>query len=153
MSVPITRAEESQAADILKLQRLSYQSEAELYGDWMLPPLVQTLPEITAEFSNQYFLVAWQGSEIVGSVRATLQGDLCRIGRLIVHPKHQRQGIGRALMRAIETSHPQASMFEVFTGHKSTANIAHYQSHGYKISGRAPVSDKVTIVALQKPHT
>ncbi|MGH1466024.1 MAG: GNAT family N-acetyltransferase [Cognatishimia sp.] len=153
MPVHITRAAESQAAEILVLQRLAYQSEAELYDDWKLPPLTQTLPEITAEFANQHFLIARRGSEIIGSVRAAMQGNLCRIGRLIVHPDYQRQGIGRALMCAIETAHSIASIFEVFTGHKSIANIAHYQSHGYKVSGRVSVSDKVTIVTLQKLHT
>lgn len=34
------------AAAILALQKLAYQSEARLYDDYSLPPLTQTLPEM-----------------------------------------------------------------------------------------------------------
>lgn len=42
----IGKATVEDAVEILALQRLEYQSEAHIYGDWMLPPLIQTLEEI-----------------------------------------------------------------------------------------------------------
>ena len=39
----ITQATAEDAAAILALQRLAYQSEAEVYGDFSIPPLTQTL--------------------------------------------------------------------------------------------------------------
>ena len=47
--IHIARACLSDAAEILSLQRLAYQSEARLYGDWSLPPLIQSLPELIEE--------------------------------------------------------------------------------------------------------
>ena len=38
------------AQEILALQKLAYQSEAEIYNDFTIPPLHQTLDEIKAEF-------------------------------------------------------------------------------------------------------
>lgn len=39
-AVTITIAGRDDAAAILELQRLAYQSEAELYQDWNIPPLI-----------------------------------------------------------------------------------------------------------------
>ena len=59
-SVDIEPATRENATDVLDLQRLACQSEAELHGDWSIPPLVQTLAELTAEFGRCLFLNASQ---------------------------------------------------------------------------------------------
>ena len=51
----------------------AYLSEAEIYNDYSIPPLIQTLKEIRQEFSQQVFLNALEEGEIVGSVRAYLE--------------------------------------------------------------------------------
>jgi len=61
-----------------------------------------------------------RGGEIIGSVRAEQSGETCAIGRVIVHPSCQRQGIGSCLMQAIEARFPSARRYELFTGEKST---------------------------------
>lgn len=38
------------AKDILDLKKLAYQSEAEIYKDWNIQPLTQTVKEINSEF-------------------------------------------------------------------------------------------------------
>lgn len=47
------------------------------------------------------FLVAEQGSEIVGMIRGTYDGSRAVIYLASVHPDYQRQGIGRALVLEI----------------------------------------------------
>lgn len=47
------------------------------------------------------FLVAEQEGQIVGLVRGTYDGSRAVIYLASVHPDYQRQGIGRALVRAI----------------------------------------------------
>lgn len=42
----ITAASPADAAAILALQKLAYQSEARLYNDFSIPPLLQTLEEL-----------------------------------------------------------------------------------------------------------
>ena len=149
--VQVSIAEEVDAEAILALQKLAYRSEAELYGDWSIPPLVQTLGDIRAEFTQATFLKAATGSTIAGSVRARMHERTCVIGRLIVHPDFQRQGIGTLLMDAIESAFPAAARFELFTGDKSEGNIRLYTRLGYRVFRKEQLSSYVTLVFLEKP--
>lgn len=146
----ISRAERADAEAIIQLQRLAYQSEAERYNDWSLPALTQTIESLQTEFAQQIILKAVKGDDIIGSVRAFMQQDICKIGRLIVHPQHQRQGIGSQLLHSVETLNRQALLFELFTGSKSLDNIRLYQKHGYSISHSEKLSSGVELVFLQK---
>ena len=56
--VDIKRALLEDVETILHLQMQAYLSEAEIYNDYSLPPLIQTLNEIKQEFSQQVFLKA-----------------------------------------------------------------------------------------------
>lgn len=140
------------AETILQLQRLAYQSEAELYQDWSIPPLTESLAELLAEFDRQLFLKASCGQppQLVGSVRAQLDGSTCAIGRLIVRPDFQRQGIGSKLMHEVERRFPQARRFELFTGHRSVRNLSFYQRLGYSPFREQRLSNQVTLIFLQK---
>jgi len=150
MDVSIAQATPDDASEILALQKLAYQSEAELNDDWTIPPLTQTLPEIMSEFEAKVFLKAVCEDKIIGSVRAALDSGTCQVGRLIVHPDYQRRGIGTLLMNKIETAFPQAERFELFTGIKSINNIRLYQTLGYRKYHEEDLSPKVRIVFMEK---
>ena len=150
INVEIQTAQLEDAAAILALQKLAYRSEGELYQDWSIPPLVQTPEEIRAEFGTKTFLKAERGGEIIGSVRAEQSGETCAIGRVIVHPSCQRQGIGSCLMQAIEARFPSARRYELFTGEKSTGNIRLYERLRYRIFRRERLSERVTLVFMEK---
>ncbi len=147
----ITEAAIADAQDILDLQKLAYQSEAEIYNDFSIAPLTQTLEELREDFKNKVFLKSVMHGKIVGSVRAYLEEDTCHIGRLIVHPNYQNYGLGRKLMHKIEARFPQARRFEAFTGHKSRRNIYFHQRLGYKIFKRERVSELRDRVFMEKP--
>lgn len=150
MDVRIVQATIEDIPEILELQKLAYKKEAILYDDWTILPLTQTLSEIQAEFENSVFLKAQFEARIIGSVRALFNSGTCKIGRLIVHPDYQRQGIGSLLMRNIEHSFPNAQRFELFTGMKSIDNIMLYQKLGYKEYHKQDLSQKVRIVFMEK---
>lgn len=146
----IERAIISDAEEILSLQKLAYRSEAEIYNDFNIPPLVQTLESIEKDFENQYFLKAVMDGKIVGSVRAYTKEGTCYIGRLIVHPDFQNRGIGTDLMNEIERIFNTCRRFELFTGDKSERNLYFYQKLGYKIFKKAKITDQTMIVYLEK---
>jgi RimJ/RimL family protein N-acetyltransferase len=150
----ITPATPDDAQDILTLQRLAYQAEAAIYEDCTLPPLLDTLDDLTGRFESRQFLKVVDGDRIVGSVRAFLEGETCFVERLIVHPDHRRQGIGTALLKRIESVFSSARRFELFTGHKSAANIRLYEWAGYRAFRQQQVNEKVTLVFMEKmaPH-
>ena len=150
--VLIERASVADAAAILALQKLAYESEARLYDDWSLPPLVQTLDSMRGDIESLVVLKAIDDGEIVGSVRARLADGVCHVGRLIVQPHRQRGGVGTRLMRAIERrpEFAQTHKFELFTGSRSEGNIRLYERLGYRRSREQALSPGVTLVFMEK---
>jgi ribosomal protein S18 acetylase RimI-like enzyme len=146
----ISRASVDDAEEILALQKRAFGRQAELYEDWSLPPLVETLEQMRDEFADHAFLKVVAGHKIVGSVRASVDGGVCHIGRLVVEPDYQRKGLASALMRAIEGEFPTVARFELFTGTKSEGSIRLYERLGYVPSGTKMVSAKVSHVTLTK---
>ena len=63
------RATALDAEEILALQKIVYQNEAEMYDDWTLTPLKQTLAEMRTDFESRVFIKAVVGGKIVGSIR------------------------------------------------------------------------------------
>ena len=147
--VQIARATREDAAAILELQKLAYQSEARLYDDWSLPPLTQSLESLEQEFEHSVVLKAMDGRQLVGSVRARESDGVCHVGRLIVHPARQGTGIGTLLLREIERA-SAAARFQLFTGSRSEGNIRLYQRLGYQRSHERQLSPAVTLVYLEK---
>jgi ribosomal protein S18 acetylase RimI-like enzyme len=148
-NIEIARVED--APEILALQKLAYREEAELYDDWAIPPLIQTLEQLQVDFGGQVFLKAVEEDRLIGSVRAYQQEGTCYIGRLIVHPDFQGRGIGTRLMQEIEAAFPQARRYELFTGERSTRNLHLYHKLGYIEFRRQALSEKVTLVLMEKP--
>jgi len=149
-SLVIEPATVADCATILALQRLAFRTEAELYDDWALPPLVQTLEELQREFAASLVLKATLSGQLVGSVRARQEQEIWCIGRLIVHPEVRCQGIGSALMRAIEAQCGASARFELFTGSRSTDNIRLYRQLGYQMRRRQQAGPKVELVFMDK---
>ena len=98
------------AAEILALQKTAYQSEAELYDDFTLTPLRQTLEELQKDFDDKVFLKAVMDGKLIGSVRAYQWQSSCFIGRLVVHPMYRNFGIGSRLLKEIEACFPAAAV-------------------------------------------
>ncbi|MEU6234498.1 GNAT family N-acetyltransferase [Kitasatospora sp. NPDC047058] len=155
MSVIISAADAGDAEQILKLQYLGYQSEAELYGDWTLEPLTQTLESLRGELSEQQFLVARLGDEVVGTVRGRIDPDgIARIGRLVVHPRMQRHGLGGRLLEALERRLAEdgrpLTAYRLFTGHRSLGNLRLYTRQGYRQTAVEQVDGRLSLVHLEK---
>ena len=146
----IRLANKSDLPEVLNLQKFAYKEEAEIYGDYSIPPLTQTLEQLEEEFSKKTILVAEINNIIVGSVRAEAISGTCHIRRLIVSPDFQNQGIGTRLLAEIEKKFRSSIRYELFTGQKSEKNIYLYQKLGYCIFKSEKMSDKVNVVYLEK---
>jgi len=168
------RAEKRDAPEILALQKIAYQSEAELYGDDSLPALQQTLEDLENDFGEQIngdtqnlsvdaseprvenhaqgmiFLKAVVNGKIIGSVRGYASGEAAYFSRMIVHPYFQGRGIGKRLLEEIEAAFPAAKRFEAKTGHQSKRNIQRMTRKGYHVFKIEPFTAKINWVYLQK---
>lgn len=153
-SVTISTATDQDAEQILKLQYLCYQAEAALYDDYGIEPLTQTLQALRAELSEGCVVVARLGEEVVGSVRGTVDADgTAKIAKLIVHPRLQRHGLGGRLLAAVEerlAAERSAKRYRLFTGHRSEGNLRLYRSHGYAPVGTEQLSQRLSVVTLEK---
>ena len=146
----IKRAEYKDLQEILNLQYLAYQSEAELFGSKDIPPLKQTLDEVIEEFNTGIILkLTDENGTIIGSVRATEKNGTVYIGKLMVHPYHRCKGYGSKLLSEIESCYPD-KRFELFTSTRSVDNIRLYEKVGYKIFDRKPVDDELVFVYMEK---
>ncbi|MBZ3902466.1 GNAT family N-acetyltransferase [Streptomyces griseiscabiei] len=155
MSVTISVATEQDAEQIFRLQYLCFQSEAALYGNYRIDPLVQRLDSVRAEVASDCVFVARLGDEVVGSVRGALDDDgAAAIGKLCVHPRLQGHGIGARLLRAAESALAEqhgATRFRLSAGHRSEGNLRLYRRVGYETVGTSQGQDGVPMVVLEKP--
>jgi ribosomal protein S18 acetylase RimI-like enzyme len=148
MNIEVATIEDAEL--ILALQKLAYVSEAEIYKDFDIDPLTQTLDALRRDFRKQVFLKASVSDRIVGSVRGYLAHGTCHIGRLIVDPDFQNQGIGKQLMSEIEFFFKNAKRYELFTGHRSERNLYLYKKLGYCTHKTERVHDNLVLVFLEK---
>ncbi|MFF1839023.1 GNAT family N-acetyltransferase [Streptomyces sp. NPDC058231] len=154
MSVIISAATAEDAEQILKLQYLCFQSEAELYGNYRIDPLVQTLESVRGEVAANLVFVARLADEVVGSVDGSIEADgTGAIGKLCVHPRLQGHGLGARLLRAAESAladQRSVTRFRLHTGHRSETNLRLYRRAGYAPVGSATGQDGVRLILLEK---
>lgn len=153
-SVTISVATAQDAEQIFRLQYLCFQSEAALYGNYRIDPLVQSLDSVREEVATDCVFVARLGEEVVGSVRGSVTDDgAASIGKLCVHPRLQGHGIGARLLRAAEAALVEergAKKFRLSAGHRSEGNLRLYRRVGYQTVGTAQGSDGVQMIILEK---
>jgi len=148
----IEKAETADLQQILKLQYLAYKSVAKIYNDFSIEPLTQTIESVWHEFEKGIFLKAVGGAgEIIGSVRAYIDDDTAYIGKLMVNPTKQGQGIATKLIYAIERE-CLVERYELFTGSKCTDNLRLYERLGYLRFKEKAITNEITLVYLEK-HT
>lgn len=146
----ITKASEVDLQEILDLQHLAYQSEAALFGRQDIQPLTETLDELIEEYKAGTVLkMVGENGKIIGSVRGKEADGTLYIGKLMVHPDHQRKGYGRRLLTAIEECCP-GRRYELFTSTRSVNNIRLYESLGYKKFDERDEDGEIRFVYLEK---
>lgn len=134
MTLPIRPLEVAHAGEVLTLQRAAYVPEARRYRDLDLPPLVQSLDEVRAELgrADVVGLGVWDGARLVASVRLRVDGTVAHLGRLVVAPDRQGEGLGSRLLAACEGALPPAvAEIRLFTGSLSDPTIRLYERFGY----------------------
>jgi len=154
-SVTISAADDDEAEQILKLQYLCYQSEAQLHGDYRIAPLTQTLEDLRSELAAGMVLVARLGEEVIGSVRARVDAHgTASISRLFVHPRMHRHGLGSRLLTRVEellAADAPVTRYRLITGLRSENNLRLYRKHGYTRVGGAPdVGDRDMTAIMEK---
>lgn len=147
--VVLSPIRESDAGEVLTVQRAAFVSEALIYGSADMPPLVQTREELEAELREADGWVARIGPRLVGAIRTREQDGLLLIGRIVIAPDVQGSGVGRMLLAAAE-EHSGAAEAELFTGSLSEANIRLYERCGYEKTELVDQGDGTSQVFMRK---
>ncbi|WP_186668162.1 GNAT family N-acetyltransferase [Sporosarcina sp. BP05] len=138
------------AQSILDIQKVAYLSEAEAYNNYQIAPLLETLDETRKDFGEKTVLKAVLNGKIVGSVRGYEEKGTCYVQRLMVHPDHQKKGIGKSLMLELEEYFPTCDRFDLYTGALSTGNIRLYKSLGYEQYKIEMIRENIEFAFLEK---
>ncbi len=149
----VAAATPADAGELFTLQRAAYFTEAVLNRSFVIPPLAQTLADLTASLSgDDTVLVARRTGRLIGSVRGERRpDDVWYVGRLMVAPDCQRRGIGRDLLRRIEALAPtRTARIELVTGAASRPNIDFYRRAGYRVQQTGVDDVGVEIVIMHK---
>lgn len=149
MKTVIEKATVTDASEILSLQKIAYISEAKIYNDFSIEPLVQTLDDLEQQFKNHIILKSVIDKKLIGSVRAYVENGISFIGKLMVHPEYQGLGVGKMLMNEIEEI-CLTERCELFTGSKSVHNIRLYEKLGYRIYNTKVIDDNLSLVFMEK---
>ena len=76
---------------------------------------------------------------------------VCKIENLIVHPGHQRKGIGKSLVIEIMEQHPEAEKYELYTGKYTPGNVRFYEGIGFTVVKEIAADDNTPpLVCMQK---
>ena len=148
----IERARPGDAGERLRLQRAAYLSEAQLYGDPFISALVESLDQVRSALTGDAVVFkAVLETRLAGFVRAQLSERTCVVGRLAVAPDLRRQGIGTALMGALDAEVTgRATACVLYTGHLSEANLRFGRRLGYTETQRQRVAAHLTQVHLRR---
>jgi tRNA (guanine37-N1)-methyltransferase len=126
----------SDAGELFTLQRACWVQEQQANPETFIPPLHETFADLQAWLGEWTTLVLRGGGRLIGAVRARRDGETWEIGRLMVVPDLQGQGIGRLLLTAIEDEAPDGvTAHALFTGALSTRNLRMYKKAGYRLLG------------------
>ncbi len=117
------------AGAVWRLQHSAYTIEAALIGFANIPPLMETVA--TLQESGQSFYGILGDADVRAVVAIEERDKTVTICRLMVHPEHHRQGLGKRLLDYIERIHPGTETFLVSTGSLNMPALRLYESAGF----------------------
>lgn len=138
-TITIRKAAPADAEHILAIQKRAFQRYLGPLTPEQIPPLHETVEAVQLDIERKTVLVALSDQLPAGSVRYTIKGGVCMIERLSVNPAFQRNGIGKALMNAIEKeTSGRAHKLHLETGLLADNLLPFYTRLGYVTEALLP---------------
>ena len=151
MQINLETASENDLDPLLQLQRKAFHGQALIYNDFTLPPLMQTINDLTEEFKRKTFYKAVLDGKIIASVRCFIKDHTLYIEKLIVDPDMQSNGIGTCIMLELESRYSgSVDRYQLSTGHKSARNLHLYTKLGYKEIRQERLNDTCNLIVMEK---
>ena len=143
----VERATASDAAELLVLQRCCWVEEALANDTLDIPAFHESLDDVRSWIATWSTWCVRVDGRLVGAVRAHHDGASWDIGRLMVAPDLAGRGLGRWLLAFAEAQAPdEVEQLVLFTGARSTRNLAMYERAGYQPASTAAPPGAVGLV-------
>lgn len=126
------------AQSVLNVQIPSYQVEAQLINFFDLPPLGENAENL--QQSGEKFFGYYINDELAGVISYKIEDNSLDIHRLMVAPNHFRKGIGRILLKYIETIEKHIHEIIVSTGANNNPAKNLYIDQGFCEIGKMEVA-------------
>jgi tRNA (guanine37-N1)-methyltransferase len=144
--VEVRPAQLADSGELFVLQLACWVQEQHDNPGVRIPALHETHEVVREWLVRDTVIVARAAGRLVGAVRASLDGAVWEIGRLMVAPDLAGRGLGRALLERIEALAPDAATtYSLFTGAGSLRNQRIYKKAGYRLRGDSPFPGAVRL--------
>jgi GNAT superfamily N-acetyltransferase len=146
LSTPDPALDRFFAAALLRLQHDAYRTQADLIGTDRLVSL--SADEDTLPAWRGRYLVAWEGTQLVGAV-AWRPGNVVDLDRVMVDPPARRRGIAATLIQVVlDDAGPRP--VETVTGRDNSPGIALYRRFGFEPVGAEQAPTGIWITRLRR---
>jgi len=132
------------------IQMRAFAEEGRLCGNTQIPPLTETPADIEIHIRTQTALVVLYEGSIVGAARGIVESGVCTLRGICVEPASHGQGIGSALLRAVERAVRSARRFELTTNTRVTGNVRFYERRGYVVDALSQYAQGVVLAHMSK---
>ncbi|WP_183093459.1 tRNA (guanosine(37)-N1)-methyltransferase TrmD [Nocardioides stalactiti] len=152
---PIERAVPGDAGELMTLQRACWVQEAVANPGAPIPAFAESLDDVRAWLGEWDTYVVRRAGRLVGAVRGRLEpdGTTWDIGRVMVAPDVQGQGLGRALLEHVQAAAPAAATsYTLFTGAGSDRNQRIYKKAGFRLRTDLPAPPGAVVLVKQRSH-
>lgn len=135
---------------IHQIQMKAFAEEGRLSDSQNIAPLAESIDAIELQIQTLTVLTAFEGAQVIGSIRGSIEGDICNISRLSVDPSYQGRGVGAALLIAIENAHPNVTHFALQTNMVVPGNVLFYERRGYQVTQQSKFAKTVVLAYMLK---
>jgi len=115
--------------------------------------LNETIDDVAARFAAGPVLIAEANGELIGSVYCTIKGDGLYLTRMAVAPARQKQGVGRALLKAAEDEARRlgARKLTLRVRLNLPDNRAYFERAGFTVTGQGQDPGRPPYEAMERP--
>lgn len=152
----VRTATPADAGEILTLQLACWVAEQQANPGVEIHALHETLEDVRRWLGRWTVLTRRRGGRLVAAARGRVEraGDHAPawdVGRLMVAPDLQGQGLGRDMLARIEAAAPaEVSTYVLFTGAGSADNLRMYKRAGYRLRGAAPGESGAVVLTKRR---
>ncbi len=135
----LRHAAPADVGELFVLQMCCWVQEMHANPGVRIPALHEDLDDVRRSLGEWTWLVLRRAGRLVAAARGRADGETWDVGRLMVAPDLQGQGLGRFMLAEIEAAAPPGvTSYSLFTGASSTDNIRMYKKAGYRLRGDGP---------------